>query len=400
MEYGIKAITSSLSRPHQVPQEFQSTAAKGRGGDDTVAHLDSGEVVIPKNLQSPGLMALFAKNARSKGTDPSRYIVGSKENSVNPNTGLQEFFASPDGQGGGYGEGGNATSGGGTSEGSSGGGGEGGNNSSRSPVRAGPRITGGQAEFDAEQENNPNGVANARAMGWGVDNSDYGVNTPASMFSYSDIAMQQTIDAYDKQFAKDNRLTDQTIAAKALAAPFGVSATPIGLSNSVRMSVNPPKTFGNIAIPGLGYAIDGILGALGIDASIDIGDVSLGPDSPSYGVSDALASASDALAGLGPSVGNTSGEVSRDNGDGPDIRIPGDVSPSILSAQATPDNTNFFDTFIPTGFSSGQLLADGSYLPNYLDFFDVSEDGSVELPPERQYLLDQFIYRNLPSLTA
>ena len=92
--------------------------------------------------------------------------------------------------------------------------------------------------------------------------------------------------------------------------------------------------------------------------------------------------------------------MSRDNGDGPDIRIPGDVSPSILSAQATPDNTNFFDTFIPTGFSSGQLLADGSYLPNYLDFFDVSEDGSVELPPERQYLLDQFIYRNLPSLTA
>ena len=92
--------------------------------------------------------------------------------------------------------------------------------------------------------------------------------------------------------------------------------------------------------------------------------------------------------------------MSRDNGDGPDIRIPGDVSPSVLSAQATPDNTNFFDTFIPAGFSSGQLLADGSYLPNYLDFFDVSEEGSVELPPERQYLLDQFIYRNLPSLTA
>lgn len=69
----------------------QHLAAEGRGGDQVIAHLSPGEVVIPRALvlkHAPALSALFAAD----GWDPMKFLVGAEGNSRNPDTGLPEFF--------------------------------------------------------------------------------------------------------------------------------------------------------------------------------------------------------------------------------------------------------------------------------------------------------------------
>jgi hypothetical protein len=67
-------------------------ALGGRGGDTRIAHVTPGEVVIPKSLQTPGLLAELQAAARAQGINPSRIVVGSGRNSINPNTGQPEFY--------------------------------------------------------------------------------------------------------------------------------------------------------------------------------------------------------------------------------------------------------------------------------------------------------------------
>ena len=70
-------------------------ASYGRYGDDTVAHVQKGELVVPRALidQSPQLKASIFNHLRELGIeDPERYVVGSMENSINPETGMPEFF--------------------------------------------------------------------------------------------------------------------------------------------------------------------------------------------------------------------------------------------------------------------------------------------------------------------
>jgi hypothetical protein len=78
--------------------EFGSVAAKmagyGRFGDDQVVHVETGELVVPRKLieQSPELRESIFQHLRDAGIeDPERYVVGSAENSINPETGLMEF---------------------------------------------------------------------------------------------------------------------------------------------------------------------------------------------------------------------------------------------------------------------------------------------------------------------
>ncbi len=69
-------------------------AGHGRFGDDSVAHIQTGEMVIPLTLlnSNPALKAQIFKGLREKGIeDPEQYVVGSKANSINPETGLMEF---------------------------------------------------------------------------------------------------------------------------------------------------------------------------------------------------------------------------------------------------------------------------------------------------------------------
>ena len=66
----------------------------GREEDDRIAHVATGETIIPMAVfeEDPELKeALFAR-MRDMGIDPERYIVGSDLNSINPVTGQPEFF--------------------------------------------------------------------------------------------------------------------------------------------------------------------------------------------------------------------------------------------------------------------------------------------------------------------
>jgi len=67
----------------------------GRFGDDTLAHVETGELIVPKPLldKMPELKESILGHLREMGVeDPERYIVGSIDNSINPVTGSPEFF--------------------------------------------------------------------------------------------------------------------------------------------------------------------------------------------------------------------------------------------------------------------------------------------------------------------
>jgi len=77
---------------------FEDTASRiaayGRFGDDQVAHVETGELIVPRQLidQSPELKNSIFQHLREAGIeDPERYVVGNAENSINPETGLMEF---------------------------------------------------------------------------------------------------------------------------------------------------------------------------------------------------------------------------------------------------------------------------------------------------------------------
>ena len=67
----------------------------GRYGDDTVAHVETGELIVPRALieKNPELKESIFKHLKELGVeDPERYVVGESKNSLNPTTGLPEFF--------------------------------------------------------------------------------------------------------------------------------------------------------------------------------------------------------------------------------------------------------------------------------------------------------------------
>ncbi len=70
-------------------------AAMGREGDDTIAHVQTGELIIPAAFieENPEMKeTIFAFLEQQGVEDPERYIVGSEANSINPDTGAAEFF--------------------------------------------------------------------------------------------------------------------------------------------------------------------------------------------------------------------------------------------------------------------------------------------------------------------
>jgi len=78
---------------------FQAVASRmasyGRYGDDKLVHAETGELIVPKALieDNPELRDSIFDHLRDMGIeDPERYVVGSDANSINPDTGLPEFF--------------------------------------------------------------------------------------------------------------------------------------------------------------------------------------------------------------------------------------------------------------------------------------------------------------------
>ena len=66
----------------------------GRFGDNKMAHVQPGEVVVPSSVlnQNPSLSQSLSKAFINQGVNPSRQVVGSPMGSFNPMTGQQEFF--------------------------------------------------------------------------------------------------------------------------------------------------------------------------------------------------------------------------------------------------------------------------------------------------------------------
>ena len=77
-----------------LPQAAQQLAQLGRAQDTFLGHLAQDEVVIPRELlqASPELEEVIRNAFEAEGMDYTQYIVGSDENSINPETGLPEFF--------------------------------------------------------------------------------------------------------------------------------------------------------------------------------------------------------------------------------------------------------------------------------------------------------------------
>jgi len=77
------------------PDVAKRMASYGRYGDDQVVHAETGELMVPKALieQNPELKESIFNHLREMGVeDPERYVVGSSANSINPDTGMPEFF--------------------------------------------------------------------------------------------------------------------------------------------------------------------------------------------------------------------------------------------------------------------------------------------------------------------
>jgi hypothetical protein len=79
-----------------MPEQVKRLAEFGRNGDIYVIHAAQGETVIPMEVldANPQIKALLFNQMQEMGIDPERYIVGNELNSINPVTGMPEFFLS------------------------------------------------------------------------------------------------------------------------------------------------------------------------------------------------------------------------------------------------------------------------------------------------------------------
>jgi hypothetical protein len=96
-ETDIEIIMDGSPEMDEAPEmmETEEMAMAGRNGDTVVGHLTEGEFVVPTEIfeGNPVLMDILFSRMREAGIeDPERYIVGSELNSINPETGMPEFF--------------------------------------------------------------------------------------------------------------------------------------------------------------------------------------------------------------------------------------------------------------------------------------------------------------------
>ena len=73
---------------------MMNMAEMGRFGDNNIAHVQTGEMVVPKSVldNNPSLKVGIQRAIAIEGNDPRRYTVGDPRNSINPMTGKPEFF--------------------------------------------------------------------------------------------------------------------------------------------------------------------------------------------------------------------------------------------------------------------------------------------------------------------
>tara|TARA_R110002153_G_scaffold4920_8_gene23042 strand:- start:4866 stop:5840 length:975 start_codon:yes stop_codon:yes gene_type:complete len=73
--------------------EMDRHYAAMRGGDNQMSYTETGDFVIPPEVQeaNPALMMAAMEVFRGMGVDPNMYVSGSSEGNYNPTTGVQEF---------------------------------------------------------------------------------------------------------------------------------------------------------------------------------------------------------------------------------------------------------------------------------------------------------------------
>ena len=78
----------------QFPDIAKKMATYGRNEDKFLAHVAAGELVIPFQFleNEDTKKAIFDMLIEAGLEDPERYVVGGEGNSINPTTGLPEFF--------------------------------------------------------------------------------------------------------------------------------------------------------------------------------------------------------------------------------------------------------------------------------------------------------------------
>jgi hypothetical protein len=79
-------------KKEQMQKALAMAANRGRAEDDTMAHVATGEMVIPNGVLPPELEQAIADYMAQAGLNPAQYVVGSGENSINPETGQPEYF--------------------------------------------------------------------------------------------------------------------------------------------------------------------------------------------------------------------------------------------------------------------------------------------------------------------
>ena len=75
-------------------EQADRLAEFGRNGDIYVVHAAEGETVVPMEVleANPQVKELLFGQMRDMGLDPKEYTVGDELNSINPYTGMPEFF--------------------------------------------------------------------------------------------------------------------------------------------------------------------------------------------------------------------------------------------------------------------------------------------------------------------
>jgi hypothetical protein len=75
-------------------EESDPRAEMGRFGDNRMAHVEDGEMIIPQRVlaSSPGLRELLLGAFEENGLNPDEFMVGSEESKTNPMTGEDEYF--------------------------------------------------------------------------------------------------------------------------------------------------------------------------------------------------------------------------------------------------------------------------------------------------------------------
>ena len=71
--------------------QMKGLAGLGRFEDDTLAHVATGEMIVPPQSITPQTRSMIESDMMNMGMNPNQYVVGG-ENSINPNTGMPEFF--------------------------------------------------------------------------------------------------------------------------------------------------------------------------------------------------------------------------------------------------------------------------------------------------------------------